>query len=100
MKQLSQFPAQLSSQKARMAVKQNTEPLYGKYVTEIETMLTGLNTFLEKCEMEIAMAESISADTADDKQCGDRIANLEALYNTGEHHLGGAKGAKQRFQSM
>ena len=99
-KQLSQFPAQLSSQKARLAVKATKEPISQKYVTDIDTMIKGLNEYLEKCEMEMAMAESISADTADEAQCQARVTNLEAMCKTGEHHLGGAKGAKQRFASM
>ena len=99
-KQLSQFPAHLSSQKARLAVKATKEPVYQKYVSDIDSMIKGLNEYLDKCEMEMALAESINADTAEEAQCQTRIATLEALYKTGEHHLGGAKGAKQRFASM
>ena len=100
MKQLSQFPSSLSSQKARLAVKATKEPVYQKYVSDIDAMIKGLNEYLDKCEMDIALAESVNADTADEGQRQARIATLEGLYKTGEHHLGGAKGAKQRFASM
>lgn len=99
-KQLAPYPAQLASLKARMAVKGSKEPLYQKYVREISTMVSGLNEFLERCEMAIAQVEAVATDTADDKECEEHRMRLEGLCTTGEHHLGGAKSAKSRFAAM
>ena len=100
MKQLVQYPAQLAGLKAKLAIKSNSEAIYGKYVTELGQMITGLNTFVEQCELKIAEAESVDPSGAEEATFQKIDEALEALSSAAEHHLGGAKSAKSRFAAM
>ena len=100
LKQLGTIPGQLLQQKARLSVKAQNEELMKKYVTEVETMVKGLQEFLEKAEMGVAEAESLASDCGDDKQLEDLELKLQGFVSSGEHHLGGAKAAKNKFSPM
>ena len=74
--------------------------MYKKYEDELKFMVTKLDEFVMDCTVKIFEAEDIKQDAIDDDIFHKMKRSLEALTNMAEHHLGGAKGAKLRFQSM
>ena len=99
MKQLQTFPAVFSSLKSKMKVKGAKEPVYTKYGDELAQMQQSLTDFLSDCEDAMALSASHDAST-DDNELLKSVTSLQGLTKTAEHHLGGAKAAKNRFSAM
>ena len=74
--------------------------MYKKYEDELKLMVTKLDEFVMHCTVKICEADDIKPEDPDDDIFDTTKNALQALTSMAEHHLGGAKGAKMRFQSM
>ena len=99
MKQLQVLLPSLHTLNAKMSVRARSDEVYKKSEGEIAKMVAELDKFLGATVMAIAEAEDCNASCDVDvvKKLAERV---EALFRAAEHHLGGARVAKQRFQSM
>ena len=82
-----------------MAVKGAKEAIYQQYEKDLKSMLKSLEDFILRCTTTMAEADELKTDDAEaDKKA--MAQTLQGYITTAEHHLGGAKSARTRFQAM
>ncbi len=74
--------------------------LYEKYEGELKEMVTRLDEFICECTVQVCEAEEMDKDASDDAPMKKMKMFLEGFTTNAEHHLGGAKAAKARFQGI
>lgn len=66
---------------------------------ELAKMVKEADLFIFTCQEALAEAGELKPDSPDDKQFSELESRMGALHSACEHHLGGAKQARARFQS-
>ena len=65
---------------------------------ELAKMVKEADLFIFTCQEALAEAGELKPDSPDDKQFSELESRMGALHSACEHHLGGAKQARARFQ--
>jgi hypothetical protein len=89
----------LMTSKASMSIKASADENYKVFVTELQSMITGLSTFIEKCQTELAKAE-VFDPSSDDVPMQKSETALQGLASTAVHHASGATMAALRFKAI
>ena len=94
--QLHKEAVTLKQLQSKLKVKSAKDSHFERYHSELCKMVEGLDNFCARCSDGVAEAEATDEAAAAEQLSAMRKV-LEGLFSAAEHHLGGAKQARQRY---
>ena len=92
-KQMQQYETAFKIQSATLDARKAKDSSYTKFADDCKKILENLGPFISTC-----MQKAAESDLCDDKdETAKKLAEIEALISTADHHLVGAVSAKKRF---